>query len=244
MPTVLRRIILPDVVLKITFSGRVWKSKRDGILHVFDIISVKQCRKVSMSSSLIGLTGGIGCGKTMAAEILSRNGFYVIDADKIGKKIVEENPEVMQALVHEFGAGILDASGALKRKELGHIVFADEAKKLKLNQITHPHLIREIGFAIVAAQREGWKRIVVDAALIYEAKMESMFDKIIVVYADLPVRIARIQARDRFNENDIMNRIRSQMDLEEKKRRADVVLVNNGTLEELEKAIVSVVSTL
>ncbi|MBX7153150.1 dephospho-CoA kinase [bacterium] len=197
-----------------------------------------------MSSSLIGLTGGIGCGKTEVAAILSRNGFYIIDADRIGKKIVDNNPDVLQELVHEFGAGILDQSGALKRKELGHIVFADEAKKLKLNQIVHPHLIREIGFAIVAGQRDGWKRIVVDAALIYEATMESMFDKIIVVYADLPVRIARIQARDHFKENDILNRIRSQMDLEEKKQRADIVIINNGTLADLEKATLSIVPSL
>lgn len=196
-----------------------------------------------MNASLIGLTGGIGCGKTEVANILSRNGFYVIDADKIGKKIVEDNPSVLHELVHAFGPGIIDESGALKRKELGHIVFADEIKKLKLNQITHPHLISEIGFAIVSAQRDGWKRIVVDAVLIYEAGMESMFDKIIVVYADLPVRIARIRARDRFKESDIINRIRSQMDLEEKKRRADAVIVNNGTLEDLEKTTLSVVNS-
>lgn len=197
-----------------------------------------------MSSLLIGLTGGIGCGKTEVATILSRHGFYIIDADRIGKKIVEDNPAVLLNLVHAFGPGILDEFGALKRKELGHIVFSDESKKLKLNQIIHPHLIGEIGSAIVAAQREGWKRIVVDAALIYEAGMESMFDKIIVVYADMPVRIARIQLRDHFSENDIMNRIRSQMDMEEKKRRADIVIVNNGTIEELERTTLSVVGSL
>lgn len=190
---------------------------------------------LAMKNILIGLTGGIGCGKTVVANTFQSLGAKVIDADAIGKEVVETQPEILQEIKEFFGEQFINADGTLKRKELGSFVFADEEKKKILNRIVHPHLLRRVQEEIDSAKKAGDQIIVVDAALIYETGLETIFDKVAVVNSTLEHRIQRISQRDHLTEEEIINRIRSQMPLEEKVRRADIVINNDDSLDVLKK---------
>lgn len=189
-----------------------------------------------MKSVVIGLTGGIGCGKTEVAKIFQHLGAKIIDADAIGKSVVETLPNVLKEIVKVFGRKFVNKNGTLKRKELGAYVFADEEKKIQLNRIVHPHLFKRVQQEIEGAQKAGNKIIVVDAALIYETGIENIFDKVVVVNSDLKNRIERIKQRDQLTEDEISHRMAAQMPLEEKVRRATLVITNNGSVESLKEA--------
>lgn len=189
-----------------------------------------------MKSVVIGLTGGIGCGKTEVAKIFQHLGAKIIDADAIGKSVVETLPNVLKEIVKVFGRKFVNKNGTLKRKELGAYVFADEEKKIQLNRIVHPHLFKRVQQEIEGAQKAGNKIIVVDAALIYETGIENIFDKVVVVNSDLKNRIERIKQRDQLTEDEISHRMAAQMPLEEKVRRATIVITNNGSVESLKEA--------
>ncbi len=195
-------------------------------------------------SLLVGLTGGIGCGKTEVARMFKELGAKIIDADAIGKKVVEKNAGVRIAIKNIFGSQFMNSDGKLKRKELGSFVFADEKQKKKLNDIVHPHLLIRIKKEVASAKRENREIIVVDAALIYEAGLEKIFDLVIAVYAELKQRIARIQKRDNLPDQEILNRIQSQMPLDEKVKRADRVVTNDGTLAELRSQVETLFQSL
>lgn len=186
-----------------------------------------------MRSVLIGLTGGIGCGKTEVAKIFQQLGAKIIDADAIGKAVVETKPAVLQEIVETFGKRFVNTDGTLKRKELGNFVFTNEEKKKQLNQIVHPHLLKSVKHEIEAARNAGHKIIIVDAALIYETGLEKIFDKVIVVNSDMELRMERIRRRDHLTDAEILHRIQSQMPLEEKVSRADIVITNDGSLHSL-----------
>jgi dephospho-CoA kinase len=191
-----------------------------------------------MKSILIGLTGGIGCGKTEVAKIFQALGARVIDADRIGKEVVESQPEVLQEIIRVFGLQFQNADGSLKRKELGSYIFADKERKKKLNGIVHPHLWTRVKEEAARARQEGHAVIIVDAALVYETGLEKHFDKVIVVNSTIENRIARILQRDHLSEEEIRNRINSQIPMVEKVRRADIIIDNNGSLDELHRATV------
>jgi dephospho-CoA kinase len=197
-----------------------------------------------MENIIVGLTGGIGCGKTEVAKILEELGARIIDADAIGKQVVEEQSEVLQEMVKVFGMQFLNPDGSLKRKELGSFVFQDEKRKRQLNAIVHPYLWKRVLYDIEEAKKQNFKLIVVDAALIYETGLEKHFQKVIVVSSLLETRIARIRERDGFTETEIRDRIASQMPLEEKVRRADIVIENDGSLERLRKTTSKVFNDL
>lgn len=193
-----------------------------------------------MKSILIGLTGGIGCGKTEVAKIFQKLGAKVIDADRIGKEVVETLPDVMREIIKTFGPQFQNADGSLKRKELGSYIFEDEERKKKLNGIVHPHLWTRVKEESDLAVQEGYKIVIVDAALVYETGLEKHFDKVIVVNSTIEHRIARILQRDHLSEEEIRNRINSQIPMEEKVRRADIIIDNNDSLDELHRATVKV----
>ncbi len=193
-----------------------------------------------MKNIIIGLTGGIGCGKTEAARIFEKLGAKVIDADAIGKEVVETRPEVLHDIVNAFGTQFVDDNGTLKRKELGSFVFQDEQRKKQLNAIVHPHLWKEVLRRIETARKEGYALIIVDAALIYETGLDKHFLKVIVVSAPLEQRITRIRARDGLTEDEIRHRFEAQMPLEDKVKRADFVIENDGSLEALKASALRV----
>jgi len=170
--------------------------------------------------------------------MLEELGAKVIDADSIAKEITDSDQDVREQIRKTFGQGVFLPHGGLDRRELARIVFADKEALQKLNRIVHPHMVRAIKEEIEKAKVEGnHPLIVVNAALIYEVGMEKDLDSVIVVSASLKNRIRRIMRRDGLSEDEILNRINAQMPLEEKVKRADHVIQNDGTLEELQRRV-------
>lgn len=183
----------------------------------------------------IGLTGGIGCGKTIVAQMLKQAGIPVISADLIAKDIVNSNNEVRNKLIKEFGDKVYRENGVMDRTIVAKIVFSDQKAREKINAIVHPYVIKQQHDELKKIEREGKNTIAgVEAALIYEAKSEYQFDYMIVVSAPFKDIIRRLKARDKLDDAEILKRIRSQMPLEEKIKRADYVIHNDSTLQALE----------
>lgn len=194
---------------------------------------------------MIGVTGGIGCGKSEVCRMLEGLGAKVIDADFIAKEITDSNQTVREQIRKTFGQGVFLPDGGLDRRELARIVFTDKEALQKLNKIVHPYMVRAIGQEVKRAKAEGsHPLIVINAALIYEIGMEKDLDYVVVVSASLKNRIQRIIKRDGLSKEEILNRIKAQMPLEEKAKRADHVIQNDGTLEELQRKVRSLYEEL
>jgi dephospho-CoA kinase len=186
----------------------------------------------------IGLTGGIACGKSTVSAMLARKGALIIDIDRIAREIVEPGQPALQAIAEKFGQAVLQADGTLDRKKLGAIVFSDPAKRKELEQITHP-AIRSVMKERMRKYEEEFpgRLIVADVPLLYESRLEEYFDKIMVVYIPRDEQKRRLMARDSLSGEEAEQRLNAQMDIEEKKRRADIVIDNSGTLEETERQL-------
>ncbi|RMH74740.1 MAG: dephospho-CoA kinase [Calditrichaeota bacterium] len=185
---------------------------------------------------IVGITGGIGTGQTTVAKMFEKFGAKVIHADDIARRVVEEDREVKAEIRQAFGNEVFTRNGHVNRKKLAQIVFEDEAKTHRLNQIVHPRMVSRIVDELEEARDSGkYPMIAIDAALIYEANLEQMFDAVVVVTARLKDRIQRIRERDGLSEKEIRDRISRQIPVEEKVKWADYVLRNTADLKELEK---------
>ena len=179
----------------------------------------------------IGLTGGIGSGATQAAKRLEAKGIAIVSGDEAGHSALTF-PEVQNSLRERFGLGIFTEQGEIDRPTLGEIVFADEAARKELNRIVHPVLLDILTNEVRHLEQQSGV-VVVDAALIYEWGLSGFFHRMIVVEAPLEVRLLRTMARDRLSEEQARRRLAAQWPLEKKIERADFVIHNGGTLEEL-----------
>lgn len=179
---------------------------------------------------VIGLTGGIGTGKSTVARRLVEKGYRVIDADMISRSIIEKD-EVIKEILEKIDKDLFE-NGKINRKKLAQIVFKDEKKLDVLNSIMHPLIIREMKKEI-EKQIKIYDIVIVDMPLIFEMKIEKEFDVILLVYASKQVQIKRIVQRDGRTEEEAESIINSQIDLEFKRKRSDYILENNGTLEHL-----------
>ncbi len=179
---------------------------------------------------LIGVTGQIGSGKTTAAKILASFGAVVIDADEIGHQVVDESAQLRRKLAKQFGQDILTASGKLSRKKLADLAFADEVAKGRLNRIVHPALLRKLR----RQMKELTKRhavVVVDAALLLDWNLDREMDLVLVIHASKEMRLKRSVKRG-FSREDVLARQKAQVSFSEYRRRADRVILNNGTVEQ------------
>ncbi|MCR4439750.1 MAG: dephospho-CoA kinase [bacterium] len=179
---------------------------------------------------VVGLTGGIGSGKSAVARLLSRYGLPVIHADAIGHEVTSSDPAVQAALRAAFGEQIFAPDGKLRREELAAIVFAHPQARQKLNAIVHPPMRQRIDAQVAAHLATGAPIVVVDAALLGEADLVSHMDYLVVVYAPLEERVERIRRRNGLSEEQVRARMAAQMPLEEKVRLADYVVENSGSL--------------
>ncbi|MCC2865337.1 dephospho-CoA kinase [Ihubacter massiliensis] len=194
---------------------------------------------------IIGLTGGIGAGKSTASKYLAKNGYAVIDADQIAREVVEPGKPLLAELRQAFGAEIIKTDGSLDRKALAAIVFEDEAGRRKLNRIMHSNIIQVIDKRIEASCRqETCKGIIIDAPLLFETGLEEKCDQTWLLVADWETRIRRVCARDGAAPQEVEARIKSQMDDEEKRKRADLVIDNSGSRQELEQKLKTVIAQL
>lgn len=176
---------------------------------------------------LIGLTGGIASGKSLAAKELKRLGVYLIDADEIAREVVKPGLPAYKDIIQEFGEGILHPNQTINRKVLGSIVFSNPELRTRLEQITHPRIREKIDAEIAAIKAKNPKTvIVVDAALLIEAGLNKKMDKVVVVYADEKTQIKRLIKRSGFTMAEAKKRIASQMPLLEKIKYADFVIEN------------------
>lgn len=189
-----------------------------------------------------GLTGGTGSGKTSVSEYLKQLGYTVIDADKIARELTEKGSPVLDKLKAEFGTEIIDENGSLLRKKLGSIVFNDKEKLDKLNSLMEKDLNEAFIKAIDRACVENpYGKVFFDAPTLLESSREWLVDKIWVVVSDIETRIKRIMDRDRISREQVLARMSNQLSDEEKMKRADVVIYNNGSLDDLKEQIDSII---
>jgi dephospho-CoA kinase len=189
---------------------------------------------------VVGLTGGIASGKSTVARMLVELGARLVDADLIARQVVEPGRPAWTEIVAHFGVGVLGPDRTLNRDRLGEIVFRDEPARQLLNGITHPRIGAEMVELIQGYQREGAKVVIIDAALLLESLATSWVRPVVVVTADEAAKVQRIMARDGLSREQALARIKAQWSDEERKARADFVIDNSGTLEELRRQVAKV----
>ena len=189
---------------------------------------------------IVGVTGGIACGKSTVSKLLSKKGAIPINSDEIGHQLLKRDSPVMGALLEAFGVDILDESGDVSRQKLATIVFSDQAARERLNAIMHPPIVQQSRSEANRLVTEDTNCVVlIDAPLLIEANSQDTVDVIVVVTASTPTQLRRLLDRA-IEQNrppsraEAQARINSQMPLSEKVKYADFVIENDGTLEELE----------
>ncbi|HHT51439.1 MAG TPA: dephospho-CoA kinase [Eubacteriaceae bacterium] len=186
---------------------------------------------------IIGLTGGIASGKTTASNILRSFGATIIDADHLARKVVKKGEPALDKLVAAFGEAILTNDGELNRKKLGEIVFNDNKKLEKLNDILHP-LINSLAIKLFQKERnKGKDKIVYDSPLLIEKNLIHMVDKVWLIYLDEKSQLRRLMERDNYTKVQALKRINSQMPIKDKIRFADVLIDNSGSISDLEEKL-------
>lgn len=179
---------------------------------------------------LFGLTGGIGSGKSTVARRFRQRGVPVIDADELARLAVVPGSEGLLRIIDRFGRDVLDERGALDRKKLASIVFADDEARRALNAIVHPLVGALAAERTNELEARGEPLACYEVPLLYEGKLESALKPVVVVIAPLEAQVARTVARDGGTADEARARIRAQMPLSEKAERADYVVDNSTTL--------------
>ncbi len=193
---------------------------------------------------VLGLTGGIACGKTAVAQMFLARGVPVVDADQVARDVVAPGTDGLAAVVEAFGPGVLASDGTLDRKRLGERVFSDEGARKALNAILHPRIAAESMGRLAALSGEGHGFALYDAALLVENGAYKSFAGLIVVTARPEVQLARLVARDAITEAEARARIDAQWPLERKVAVATHVIDNSGTREALAARVAEVYAEL
>ncbi|HXN02793.1 MAG TPA: dephospho-CoA kinase [Candidatus Dormibacteraeota bacterium] len=185
---------------------------------------------------VLGLTGGIGSGKSMVTQMFARLGAAVIDADQLAREVVEPGQPALREIAAAFGPDVLLPDGRLDRPKLAGIIFADPAERAKLDAITHPR-IRARMDAEVKARRSGPGVLIVDIPLLYENDRSNSVERVIVVWVDPQTQLRRIRQRDGLSAQAANQRIAAQMPLDSKRARADHVIDNSGSREDTQRQV-------
>lgn len=186
----------------------------------------------------IGLTGGIATGKSTVAKLLVERGAILIDLDAIAREVVMPGQPTLARIAERFGQAVLQEDGALDRKKLGSIVFADAEQRKALEAIIHPAIRAVMKERMAYHERENPDRlIVVDVPLLFESGLQSYFEEIMVVYVPRDSQLRRLIERDGLTEEEATRRLAAQMAIDEKKSRADIVIDNSGSLARTEEQV-------
>ena len=180
---------------------------------------------------IIGLTGGIGTGKSEAAKFLASLGAVHLDADAISHELTKPGGEALEPIRAEFGEGVFREDGTLDRQALANITFSDPARKRALEAILHPRIQRDIMRGIDRAAEEGAKVVILDVPLLFETGMDALCDETWVLSADAETQVARVMMRDRVEREQVEARIQSQMPAEEKEKLATQVIPTERPME-------------
>ncbi|MDP3024525.1 MAG: dephospho-CoA kinase [candidate division Zixibacteria bacterium] len=186
---------------------------------------------------IIGITGGIGSGKTEVAKVFKKSGAKIISGDEIGKEVVERNRFVLKKLVKMFGEGILSSNKELNRRKLGGIAFSSIENRDKLNTIVHPYLLSNLKKQIKAHRKKGPGIVIVDAALIIEWGLQKELDYLILVESSFQNRIKRLKEYSGYSQKEAINRIKAQIKDRTRREYADYVIRNDKDLKELKRKV-------
>lgn len=192
---------------------------------------------------VIGLTGGIGSGKSTVSDLLKKRGYTVIDADEISRKETQNGGEAIEDIRLHFGNDVFLSDGSLDRKKLGDIVFNDRNQLKVLEKITTDVVIKKVNDIVKVFKNEGYEKdIFVDAPLLFECSLEKQFDEIWLVKSPIDLRIKRVIERDNVTEKQVLDRIKNQMSDEEKENKSTHVLDNSLNFEYLEKQVLTLLN--
>jgi dephospho-CoA kinase len=186
---------------------------------------------------IIGLTGGIGSGKSFVSGLLKELGAEVIDADEVARAALDRGGPAYHDAVAAFGEGILDADGHIDRARLADTVFSDDAARARLNAIVHPRVREEMARALEEARQKDTEVVVMDVPLLYENSLEAGVSEVLVVWTPETIQVERAVARG-MREIDVRARIRAQLPIDEKRSRADIVIDNSGDRESTRRQVI------
>ena len=179
---------------------------------------------------VIGLTGGIGSGKSAVALMLQELGADLIDADKVGHDAYQVNSEPWQAVVDAFGKGILGPDGDIDRKKLGSVVFSDPSELDRLNAIMHPRMASMVKNKIESLEENGSNVVVLEAAVLLEAGWDSLVDEVWTVTAPVDLVLERLNARNGMTYDEASRRIAAQMSVEDRLKSSQAEINNSGDM--------------
>ena len=186
---------------------------------------------------LIGLTGGIATGKSTVARMLAARGAAIVDADLLAREVVEPGEPALGEICAEFGDSVLDAEGRLDRAALGRVVFADSARRRRLEEITHPRIVARMQERIADALATAAALVVVDIPLLLEGGRASMVEGVLLVYVEPLTQLRRLVERDRISEDEARRRLAAQMPIDEKRGLATWVVDNSGSVADTEAQV-------
>jgi dephospho-CoA kinase len=185
---------------------------------------------------VLGLTGGIGSGKSMVAQMFARLGAVLIDADQLAREVVDPGQPALKEIAVTFGPDVILPDGRLDRPKLARIIFADPVERAKLDAITHPRIRARMDEEI-KLRRSGPGVLIVDIPLLYENDRTNTVESVIVVWVDPQTQLRRIRDRDGLSADAARQRIAAQMPLDEKRARADHVIDNSGSREDTRRQV-------
>ncbi|MBQ7868436.1 MAG: dephospho-CoA kinase [Clostridia bacterium] len=182
---------------------------------------------------IVGLTGGIACGKSTVAQMLQECGAFIVDADAISRSLTAPGGAGLAPVRQAFGDAVFAPDGTLDRAALAKIVFASDEKRAQLNAVLHPLIRQEMLDQTALGQKQGAKVVVLDVPLLFEAGMQDMADLTVCVYAPQQVQIDRMASRNGYTREEALSRILSQMPVDEKRRLSDFDLNTDQPLDRL-----------
>ena len=186
---------------------------------------------------VIGLTGGIGSGKSTVSQFLAELGAVILDADRVGHEALKADTDVWREVVAAFGRQILTPGGDIDRAKLGQIVFSEPESLLRLNQIMHPRMYDMVKARLEEYRRQGVAVVVLEAPLLIEAGWTSLVDEVWVTVASESTVLRRLKERMGLSESDSLARLRSQLSSAERIKHADVIIDTDCSLDELKARV-------
>jgi len=194
--------------------------------------------------SVYGLTGGIGAGKSTVANMFQESGIPVVLADDVGREVASKGSDGLAEIVRSFGPDVLDSNGELDRRKLGTLIFNDPDRRREVEAILHPRVRDQSRELFSQLEQAGNPIVVYESALLYETQRHTEMRGVILVTASEEQRIARVRSRDGSEEEAVRQRIKAQMDDEEKRGLADYIIENNGDLQVLRREVDSLIELL
>lgn len=189
----------------------------------------------------IGLTGGIGTGKSTVSKLFKDYGIPIIDADIISREVLKKYHEILEDIKNTFNDGFFDENGELKRREFGNYIFKFPNERIAYENIIIPYIKKDIEETFKYYEDKGEKAVILDAPTLIENNLHSEMDFNILVYANHDIQIFRVMERDSLNREEVLNRINAQMSIDEKKSLVNFIIDNGGNFENTEEQVEEIV---